>query len=273
MLKSINNIIAIASGKGGVGKSTVSANLACALQLQGNKVGILDADIYGPSQAALFGIEQNVRPQTAHNKYFVPIKAHNISLMSMAFLLDEKTPVIWRAPMANGALLQMLNQTMWGDLDYLLIDLPPGTGDIALTLAQKANLTGAIIITTPQKLSILDAQKALEMFIKTKTPILGVVENMASHICPNCEHVAPIFASGGGQKMADLYNVPMLGSLPLLSQFNIDADVGTPSVVANSNNIASKIYLELATKIDAINAKLKQNSSNKTNKHISVLNL
>jgi len=272
MIKSINNIIAVASGKGGVGKSTVSANLACSLYLQGFKVGILDADVYGPSQAALFGIKEGVRPNTSNNKYFVPIVAHNINLMSMAFLLDENTPVIWRAPMANGALLQMLNQTMWGNLDYLIIDLPPGTGDIVLTLAQKANLTGAIIVTTPQKLSILDAQKALEMFIKTNVPIMGIIENMASHICPKCEHISSIFADGGGQNLANLYNTPLLGSIPLLANFNIDVECGIPSVLSNSQNIGSKIYAEITSKISKISAKIKQHAKN-TNKQIPITNL
>jgi len=270
MLKSIKSIIAIASGKGGVGKSTVTANLAVSLQLQGFKVGILDADIYGPSQAILFGIKAGTRPQILQEKYFVPIAAHNIKIMSLAFLLDENTPVIWRAPMANGALLQMLTQTNWGELDFLLIDLPPGTGDIALTLAQKAHLSGAIIITTPHKLALADAKKALEMFVKTKIPIIGIIENMAAHICPNCAHIAPIFAAGGGGQMADFYDVPLLGSLPLLEQFSLDAENGTPSVATNVPNIGSKIYGELATKVSAFAAKITPNTSKN---HIPALNL
>jgi len=269
MDKSIKSIIAIASGKGGVGKSTVTSNLACCLQLQGFKVGILDADIYGPSQALLFGINHNSYPQNSNQNYFVPIVSHNIKIMSLAFLLTENTPVIWRAPMATRALLQMLKQTNWGELDFLLIDLPPGTGDIALTLAQKANLTGAIIITTSHKLALLDAQKALEMFVKTKVPIIGIIENMSAHICQKCELLSPIFSSEGGQKMANLYQTPLLGNLPLLEQFSIDAELGIPTVLKDQTNLGSKIYLEISSKVSEISTKNWSNLSN----NIPLINL
>jgi len=268
MLKSINNIIVIASGKGGVGKSTVTANLAATISAQGLKVGILDADIYGPSQGALFGINEGTRPEIAHQKYLVPITVHNISLMSIAFLLDENTPVIWRAPMANSALMQMMTQTLWGELDYLFIDMPPGTGDIALTIAQKVPQAQAIITTTPQKLSTLDAQKTLEMFVKVKIPILGVIENMATHMCPNCSHISPIFANNGGLELAQKYDVPLLGSLPIAEEFGIDAENGIPSVLSHPEHQGSKIYTTISQQIMQ-----QTNNNNKKTSNISLLNL
>src|SRR5471032_1231131 len=194
-LANVKNIVAVASGKGGVGKSTTAANLALALSREGARVGILDADIYGPSQGVMFGIAEGTRPKIKDQKWFVPIEAHGIEVMSMAFLTDDNTPMVWRGPMVSGALLQLIKQTAWNDLDYLVIDMPPGTGDIQLTLAQKVPVAGAVIVTTPQDLALLDAKKGVEMFRKVNIPVLGVVENMAVHICSNCGHAEHLFRS------------------------------------------------------------------------------
>ena len=208
-LANVKNIVAVASGKGGVGKSTTAANLALALSREGARVGILDADIYGPSQGVMFGIPEGTRPKIKEQKWFVPIEAHGIEVMSMAFLTDDNTPMVWRGPMVSGALLQLVTQTAWNDLDYLVIDMPPGTGDIQLTLAQKVPVAGAVIVTTPQDLALLDAKKGVEMFRKVNIPVLGVVENMAVHICSNCGHAEHLFGEGGGEKLASQYDVEL----------------------------------------------------------------
>src|SRR5471032_1309684 len=214
-LANVKNIVAVASGKGGVGKSTTAANLALALSREGARVGILDADSYGPSQGVMFGIAEGTRAKINDQKWFVPIEAHGIEVMSMAFITDDNTPMVWRGPMVSGALLPLITQTAWNDLDYLVIDMPPGTGDIQLTLAQKVPVAGAVIVTTPQDLALLDAKKGVEMFRKVNIPVLGVVENMAVHICSNCGHAEHLFGEGGGEKLATQYGVELLASLPL----------------------------------------------------------
>ena len=229
MLSNIKNIIAIASGKGGVGKSTVTANLATAMAAKGLKVGILDGDIHGPSQARIFGIPPTTKPTTTQNN-FNPIKtAQGIQLMSMAFLVTEKTPMVWRGPMAAAAFLQLLNQTHWGKLDYLFIDLPPGTGDIQLTLAQKVPLTGALIITTPQDIALIDVSRGIEMFQKVHIPLLGIIENMSHHICTHCGTKEALFGSGGGNQLAQTYATPLLAQLPLNISIRQQMDTGHPT--------------------------------------------
>lgn len=248
-LDSISHIIAIASGKGGVGKSTTSANLAMALSQQGAKVGILDADIYGPSLGILFGIPEGTRPGVKDDQYFIPVEAHGVSVMSMAFLASDQTPMAWRGPMASGALLQLLTQTAWGELDYLIIDMPPGTGDIQLTLAQKASISAAIVVTTPQDLALIDAKKAIGLFEKVNIPVLGIIENMAVHICSACGHVEHLFGEGGGEKLAKQYHVNLLGSLPLSLAIREQADSGVPIVLANPESEASKLYQTIALQV------------------------
>lgn len=249
MLAQVKNIIAVASGKGGVGKSTTSANLALALSQQGAKVGILDADIYGPSLGILFGLPEGTKPGVQDEKYFIPVVAHGIAVMTMAFLTNDQTPVVWRGPMASGALLQLLTQTVWGELDYLIIDMPPGTGDIQLTLAQKVPVTAAIIVTTPQDLALIDAKKAIGMFKQVNVPVLGVVENMAVHICSNCGHAEHIFGAEGGEKLARLYGTELLASLPLSLSIRELADSGTPTVYADPESDEAKLYLQMADKV------------------------
>lgn len=248
-LDSISHIIAIASGKGGVGKSTTSANLAMALSQQGAKVGILDADIYGPSLGILFGIPEGTKPGVKDDQYFIPVEAHGVSVMSMAFLASDQTPMAWRGPMASGALLQLLTQTAWGELDYLIIDMPPGTGDIQLTLAQKASISAAIVVTTPQDLALIDAKKAIGLFEKVNIPVLGIIENMAVHICSACGHVEHLFGEGGGEKLAKQYHVNLLGSLPLSLAIREQADSGVPIVLANPESEASKLYQAIALQV------------------------
>jgi ATP-binding protein involved in chromosome partitioning len=211
-ISKVKNIIAVASGKGGVGKSTTSVNLAISLAKDGAKVGLLDADIYGPSQGLLLGVAEGTRPKTIDNKWFVPIEAHGVKTMSMAYLTTDETPMVWRGPMVSGALMQILTQTAWGELDYLIIDMPPGTGDIQLTLSQKFPVAGSVIVTTPQDIALLDAKKGIEMFRKVNIPVLGIVENMSMHICSNCGHAEHIFGENGGQKIADQYDTQLLGS-------------------------------------------------------------
>lgn len=248
-LSQIKYIIAIASGKGGVGKSTTATNLALALKQSGASVGILDADIYGPSMGLLFGIVDGTKPEIKDNKYFIPIKKHDIAVMTIAFLATEKTPMAWRGPMACSALLQLLNQTIWGKLDYLIIDMPPGTGDIQLTLAQKVPITTAIIVTTPQDLALIDAKKAIALFNKVNVPVLGIVENMAIHICSQCGHIEYLFGEGGGSKLALQYGITLLGSLPLTLSIRQQADQGQPIVQANPESIEAKIYQEIVNQI------------------------
>lgn len=231
LLPGVKNVVAVASGKGGVGKSTTTANLALALAAEGAKVGILDADIYGPSQPVMMGISG--RPQSADGKTMEPMTNHGVEVMSIGFLVNDDQAMIWRGPMATQALDQLLRQTHWGDLDYLLVDMPPGTGDIALTLSQRVPLTGAVIVTTPQDIALLDAKKGLSMFEKVGVPILGIVENMAVYCCPNCGHTEHIFGADGGRRMAEQFKVDYLGALPLTMAIREQADSGCPTVVAD----------------------------------------
>ena len=246
LLPNVKNVIAVASGKGGVGKSTTSVNLALALAAEGATVGLLDADIYGPSQPQMLGISG--RPESMDGKSMEPMMAHGLQAMSIGFLVDTDTPMVWRGPMVTSALEQLLRDTKWRDLDYLIVDLPPGTGDIQLTLAQKIPVTGAIIVTTPQDIALLDARKGLKMFEKVGIPILGIVENMSTHICSNCGHEEHIFGAGGGQKMCDDYQVDLLGSLPLDMSIRVLTDSGKPSVIAEPDSKISAIYKEIARK-------------------------
>jgi ATP-binding protein involved in chromosome partitioning len=250
-LANVKNVIAVASGKGGVGKSTTAANLALALMREGAKVGILDADIYGPSQGIMFGLPEGTRPEVKEQKWFVPLKAHGVEVMSMAFLTDENTPVVWRGPMVSGALIQLITQTAWGDLDYLVVDMPPGTGDIQLTLAQKVPVSGAVIVTTPQDLALLDAKKGVEMFRKVNIPVLGVVENMAVHICSSCGHTEHLFGEGGGEKLAAQFGVDLLASLPLSMAIRMQSDGGKPTTVADPESQIAMIYQEIARNVGA----------------------
>ena len=245
-LKDIKHIVAVASGKGGVGKSTTTVNLALAMAQAGFKVGVLDADIYGPSLGLMLGIAEGNHPETMQEKWFLPIQAHGVSVMSMAFLVDANSPMVWRGPMAAGALQQMLLQTNWGELDFLFVDMPPGTGDIQLTLCQKAQVSGAVIVTTPQDLALLDARKGIEMFKKVNVPVLGVVENMSTHVCSQCNHEEAIFGAGGGVALAQEYGTKLLASLPLSMEIRILVDGGTPSVVAEPTSAAAKTYVQLA---------------------------
>ena len=260
LLPNVKNIIAVASGKGGVGKSTTSVNLALALAAEGATVGLLDADIYGPSQPQMLGISG--RPESSDGKSMNPMLAHGIQAMSIGFLVDVDTPMVWRGPMVTGALEQLLRETRWDNLDYLVIDLPPGTGDIQLTLAQKIPVTGAIIVTTPQDIALLDARKGLKMFEKVGIPILGIVENMSTHICSNCGHEEHIFGAGGGQKMCDDYKVDLLGSLPLDISIRELTDSGKPTVISEPDGKIAAIYKEIARKaaIKIANASLDHSS-------------
>lgn len=250
-MPNVKNIIAVASGKGGVGKSTTAVNLALAMAQEGARVGILDADIYGPSQGMMLGIPVGTKPETIDNKWFVPIKAHGIQAMSMAFLVNDKTPMVWRGPMVSGALQQLLTQTQWDDIDYLVVDMPPGTGDIQLTFAQKVPATGAVIVTTPQDIALLDAKKGIEMFRKVNIPVLGVVENMALHICSNCGHAEHIFGEGGGSRLAEEYGVSTLASMPLDIHIREQADGGAPTVVADPDSEVALQYLMMARQVMA----------------------
>lgn len=250
-LANVKNVIAVASGKGGVGKSTTAANLALALAREGARVGILDADIYGPSQGVMFGIAEGTRPQVREQKWFVPLQAHGVEVMSMAFLTDDNTPVVWRGPMVSGALMQLITQTAWNDLDYLVIDMPPGTGDIQLTLAQKVPVAGAVIVTTPQDLALLDARKGVEMFRKVHIPVLGVVENMAVHLCSNCGHAEHLFGEGGGARLAAQYGVELLASLPLAMSIRQHADSGKPTAIAEPDSQVALMYQDLARRVGA----------------------
>lgn len=261
-LAGVRNIIAVASGKGGVGKSTTTVNLALALAAEGARVGILDADIYGPSQGMMLGVAEGERPETAEEKYFRPIERHGIQSMSMSYLVDENTPMVWRGPMVSGAMQQLLNQTLWQDLDYLLIDMPPGTGDIQLTLAQRVPVTAAIIVTTPQDIALLDAKKGIEMFRKVDIPVLGVVENMSVHICSNCGHEEALFGAGGGERIADDYDTELLGQLPLALAIREQTDAGKPTVIAEPDSSHAQRYREVARKAGALLAKKVQSAGN-----------
>jgi ATP-binding protein involved in chromosome partitioning len=247
LLPTIKNIVAVASGKGGVGKSTTAVNLALALAAEGARVGILDADIYGPSQPMMMGIEG--RPESADGKTMEPLENYGVQVMSIGFLVDTDNPMIWRGPMATQALEQLLRQTNWSDLDYLIVDMPPGTGDIQLTLSQKVPLTGAVIVTTPQDIALLDAKKGLKMFEKVGVPILGIVENMAVHVCSNCGHVEHIFGAEGGKRMAAEYGVDYLGALPLDLGIREQADAGRPTVVSDADGEIASIYKTVAPQV------------------------
>lgn len=247
LLANVKNIIAVASGKGGVGKSTTSVNLALALAAEGAQVGILDADIYGPSQPMMMGISG--RPETMDGKTMEPMENYGLQVSSIGFMIDPDEPMVWRGPIVTQALTQLLEQTNWRDLDYLIVDMPPGTGDIQLTMSQKVPVTGAVIVTTPQDIALLDARKGLKMFEKVGIPILGIVENMSTHICSNCGHAEAIFGEGGGEKMCGEYGVDFLGALPLTMSIRQQADSGKPTVVADPDGPISVIYKQIARKI------------------------
>ena len=244
-LPTIRNVLAIASGKGGVGKSTTAANLALALTAQGARVGLLDADIYGPSQPLMMGLAGE-RPTTEDGKHLNPLRAYGVEVMSIGFLIDPDQPMVWRGPMVTQALMQLIGDTRWGELDYLIIDMPPGTGDTQLTISQRIPVSGAIIVTTPQDIALADARKGLQMFRKVSVPVLGVVENMATHICSNCGHEEHIFGAGGGRRMASEYGIPLLGSLPLDIRIREQTDGGTPTVVAEPKGRIAAAYLDIA---------------------------
>jgi len=246
-LPGVKNIIAVASGKGGVGKSTTAVNLALALAAEGASVGMLDADIYGPSQPTMLGITG--RPESRDGKTLEPMEGHGIQASSIGFMIDLDTPMVWRGPMVTQALEQLLRDTNWRALDYLVIDMPPGTGDIHLTLAQKIPVTGAVIVTTPQDIALLDARKGLKMFEKVGVPILGIVENMAMHVCSNCGHVEHIFGQGGGERMSKEYDVEYLGGLPLDIKIREQADSGKPTVVADPDGPVAAIYRQIARRV------------------------
>ena len=260
-MANVRNIIAVASGKGGVGKSTTSVNLALALSSLGASVGLLDADIYGPSVPIMLGLSG--KPKSLDGKTMQPLVGHGLQANSIGFLIDEDAPAIWRGPMVTQALTQLLTQTNWNDLDYLIVDMPPGTGDIALTMAQKVPLTGAIIVTTPQDLALSDARKGLRMFEKVHVPVLGIVENMSVHVCSNCGHAEPIFGENGGRRMSDEFKVPWLGALPLQLSIREQTDSGTPTVVADPDGDAARAYLEIARKLAAQVAALPLDMSGK----------
>lgn len=249
-LPGVKNILAVASGKGGVGKSTTAVNLALALAAEGARVGILDADIYGPSQPIMLGVA-DARPESRDQRSIEPVPAHGLQSMSIGYLVDEDQAMIWRGPMVSSALQQLLNDTRWDNLDYLIIDLPPGTGDAHLTLAQKVPVTAAIIVTTPQDIALADARKGIAMFQKVQVPVLGIVENMAVHICSNCGHSEHVFGAGGGARLAEKYGVELLGSLPLALAIREQADGGTPTVAAEPDGDIAGIYRDIARRIGA----------------------
>jgi ATP-binding protein involved in chromosome partitioning len=243
-------VVAVASGKGGVGKSTTTVNLALALAAEGARVGILDADIYGPSQPTMLGLAgPDHRPESEDGKTMKPLAAHGVQVMSIGFMVEPDQAMIWRGPMATQALDQLLRQTNWADLDYLLVDMPPGTGDIALTLSQRVPLTGAVIVTTPQDIALIDARKGLKMFEKVGVPILGIVENMAVYCCPNCGHTEHVFGADGGRRMAEQYGVEHLGSLPLALSIREQADNGRPTVVAEPSGEIAALYEAVARRV------------------------
>ena len=247
LLAGVKNIVAVASGKGGVGKSTTAVNLALALAAEGAKVGLLDADIYGPSQPMMMGIEG--KPESHDGKTMEPLTNYGVQVMSIGFLVEPDQAMIWRGPMATQALDQLLRQTNWQDLDYLIVDMPPGTGDIQLSLSQRVPITGAVIVTTPQDIALLDAKKGIQMFEKVGVPILGIVENMAVHVCTHCGHAEHIFGEGGGQRMAADYKMDYLGALPLDMQIRLQADSGKPTVVADPDGSVAQIYKQVARSV------------------------
>lgn len=244
-LPGIKNVIAVASGKGGVGKSTTAANLALALCQQGARVGLLDADIYGPSQPMMMGLDGQ-RPRSADGRKIEPLKAFGVAVMSIGFLIDAAQPMVWRGPMVTQALVQLLGETLWGELDYLVVDLPPGTGDTQLTLAQRVPVSGAVIVTTPQDIALLDARKGLQMFRKVDVPVLGLIENMSTHVCRQCGHEDAVFGEGGGERLSAEFGVPLLGALPLDTAIRVQADGGRPTVVADPGGLLARRYHEIA---------------------------
>ena len=261
-LPNVRNIIAIASGKGGVGKSTVAVNVALALAADGASVGLLDADIYGPSQPHMVGLAGQ-QPQSDDGKTMRPLLAHGLQVMSIGFLIDADQPMIWRGPMVTSALQQLLHQTTWQDLDYLIIDMPPGTGDIQLTLSQQVPVSGAVIVTTPQNIATLDARKGLAMFRKVSVPVLGVIENMSTHVCSACGHEEPIFGAGGGSEMADDFDVVLLGQLPLDAKIREQTDSGEPTVISSPDSAAANAYRLAAQRMAAAQAQQGRDYSSK----------
>jgi ATP-binding protein involved in chromosome partitioning len=249
-LANVKNVVAVASGKGGVGKSTTAANLALAWAAQGARVGLLDADIYGPSQPLMMGLAGR-KPESPDGKSLKPLRAYGVEVMSIGFMIDAEQPMAWRGPMVTQALTQLLGDTTWGDLDYLVVDMPPGTGDIQLTLAQRVPVSGAVIVTTPQDIALLDARKGLKMFEKVEVRVLGIVENMSVHVCSNCGHVEHVFGSGGGARMAQQYGVELLGELPLDIRIREDADGGAPTVVAEPQSARGLAYRQMARRTAA----------------------
>ncbi len=248
-LSQVKNIVVVASGKGGVGKSTTAVNLALALAKQGHAVGLFDADIYGPSQPMMLGIAPGTRPEIVDRKFMQPVDAHGIKANSVGLLVDENQAMVWRGPMVVGAFNQILNDTLWGDLDFLIVDMPPGTGDIQLSLAQSVPVTGAVIVTTPQDVALLDAKRGIEMFRKVEVPILGIVENMSIHVCSECGHSEHIFGDGGASRIAENYDVPLLGELPLDRDIRQQCDEGIPAVASDPAGKVSEIYLQIATRV------------------------
>ncbi len=246
-----HHVVAVASGKGGVGKSTVTTNLAAALMQQGLAVGLLDADIYGPSQQHMLGVPENTIPDQQGGEFLLPVEAHGLKTMSMGYLSSAKTPMVWRGPMASSAMSQLLEKTLWGDIDVLLVDMPPGTGDIQLTLAQRAILSGAVIVTTPQDIALLDARKGIEMFQKVEVPVLGLIENMAAHVCTGCGQVEPLFGEAGGEQLAEQYGVPVLGQIPLDRAIREHSDQGHPIVLADPEGAIAAVYQAAALKLTA----------------------
>ena len=261
-LAPIRNLIAVASGKGGVGKSTVAVNLALALAADGASVGLLDADIYGPSQPHMLGLAGK-QPTSADGKTMQPLQAHGLQVMSIGFLVDPDQPMVWRGPMVTSALSQLLHQTTWRDLDYLIVDMPPGTGDIQLTLSQQVPVSGAVIVTTPQDIALLDARKGLAMFRKVSVPVLGVIENMSTHVCSQCGHEESIFGAGGGAQMATDFDVELLGQLPLDAKIRQQTDSGNPTVVGDPASTAALAYRSAARRMAAILASQGKDYSNK----------
>ena len=262
LLKGVKNLIAVASGKGGVGKSSTAVNLALALAQHGARVGLLDADIYGPSIPQMLGIGKQ-QPHSPDGKHIDPLQGHGIALMSIGFLVDADSPMVWRGPMVTSALEQLLRDTLWGELDYLVVDMPPGTGDIQLTLAQKVPVTGSVIVTTPQDIALLDARKGIRMFEKVGVPILGIVENMSMHICSNCGHAEPIFGEGGGEALGADFHVPLLGKLPLDMRIRLGLDASQPIVTADPASPISQHYRDIALKVAAAIAARARDMSHK----------